>query len=145
MVIINKGQIAAINTLLSHLAKKRGFKYEKGEKAELILSYTQGRTDTTTGLYAAEARQLIIDLNKLLDKPQNAGGEQMRRHIIAMAHEMGWEKDDRKINMDLVNEWCAKFGYLNKTHHTLNQYQYAELPALVSQFKKVYQSYLKSI
>lgn len=145
MQFVDKKQIITINTLLSIVGKKRGFKYEKREKADLILKYSEGRTDTTTGLYYDQARELISDLNKITETAEAKSEERMKRNIIAMAHEMNWELPDGKIDIERINGWCAHYGYLNKTHHRLDDYKLQELPALVSQFKKVYHSYLKNI
>lgn len=47
-----------------------------------------------------------------------------------------------KVDMDHVNAWCIKHGYLKKK---LDNYTYSELPKLVSQFEEVYRGYLRSI
>ncbi len=139
---ITKPQIQAINVCLTKIGNQRGEKYSAGEKAELMLRYSKGRTDTTTGLYITEARQLLTDLNKLLNNNTPPPGEKMRKNIIAMAHEMKWQLPNGKIDMQRVNGWCAKFGYL---HKKLNEYTADELPQLVTQFKNVYKSYLKGV
>ena len=61
-----------------------------------------------------------------------------------MAHEMGWQKADGKIDIERINNWCLAYG-VGPEKKKFNDYKYHELPALVTQFKKVYQSFLKGI
>ena len=139
-------KIQIIHAALAEIGKKRGFKVEKEEKESLVRQFSKGREISTKGLRNTEADALILHLNSLTDgSPQSVmlkKGEQMRRHIIAMAHEMGWQKPDGKIDIERINNWCLGYGVEKKK---LNDYKYEELPSLVSQFKKVYQSYLRAI
>lgn len=98
-----------------------------GQKAALILGFTDGRSESSKDLTYQEAGALINHL-KSIDS-----SHKMRRRIIKMAHEMGWKlKDSSKIDIERVNEWCVKFGY---GHKPLNDYSPVELPKLVSQFE----------
>lgn len=59
-----------------------------------------------------------------------------------MAHEMNWHiAGTTKIDMKRLDGWCSRFSY-KKKH--LDSYTYKELPTLVSQFEKVYKSFLQS-
>jgi hypothetical protein len=84
----------------------------------------------------------------------------MRRQVIAIFHEAGWNlpisaNDEAgsppgergggggvRIDMERVNAWCVKHGYL---HKKLNAYTYEELPKLVTQAKKYLEWYLKKL
>lgn len=129
---ISKQQIQIIQTLLN----KQGL---ADQKEALVSSFTHERTTSLREMTSSEAFALIQHFKK--DDPRT----KMQRNIIAMAHEMKWQKADGKADMDRINGWVANYGYLKNKHICLNQYSYSELPALVSQFKQVYKSYLKAI
>ncbi|MFT4062547.1 MAG: hypothetical protein QM642_09360 [Edaphocola sp.] len=142
---ITKPQIGLLHTLLHKYARLRGYAMDAAEKADMALIQTNGRTDTTTGLTQAEARTWIAELQTITRTPEDGSAERQRRHIIAMAHEMGWQQPGGKIDMAHLNSWVASRGYLNRTHRTLNQYTQKELPRLVTQFKKVHGDFKKKV
>lgn len=153
-----KKQKIQIHTLLHKYGQLRGEAVSAGEKAELARQFSSGRVTSTTGLRQDEAERLIrwlwAKVNE--DNPDS----RMRRRIIAMAHEMGWETPPNLprgeelhrpsrppqgggvVDMQRVNSWCIRFGQF---HKPLNAHNSTELVALVSQFERVYQSYLKAI
>lgn len=114
-------------------------------KEEQVLLHTGMRTTHITEMSNAEADHLIASLRATQrnDKTKaEASAERMRRNIIAMAHEMFWKLPNGKADMQRINGWCANFGYL---HKPFNDYTLEELPMLVTQFKKVYQSFLNAV
>lgn len=115
-------------------------------KRQLVHEYTNGRETSTTKLRTAEAAMMITALERMAPPPPRIddAANRMRRKIISMAHEMAWvmESNPQKADMQRINNWCKKSGYL---HKGLNDYTEQELPALVSQFQKVYESYLRDI
>ena len=131
---ITNSQIKAVHVLLS----KRGL---LDEKEYIIKMLTSNRTGHVTGMTKYEAADLIRYMSK--NDPRKGAEDTMRKKIISMAHEMGWHLEGSvKINMDRVNQWCETYGYL---HKRLNQYSYAELPGLISQFETVYIKFLKGL
>lgn len=139
---ITKQQIITIHTLL----RQKGL-YD--EKPRIISEATGMRTERCSKMYYSEAQQLINILNgKKQDNPMDKG-QKMKKHIIAMAHEMGWIKKEtvvssqepgvliHKMDYSNVHAWIQKYGYL---HKPLDKYTYKELPTLVTQFKEVYAS-----
>ena len=114
-------------------------------KEEQVLSFTDGRTASLRELSDTELKALVQQLNSLREGKQQQPAQRMRRHIIAMAHEMRWEVEGGKVDMQRLNNWVAKYGYLHATKHSLNQYTAKQLPKLVSQFRSVYKSYLSAI
>lgn len=135
-------QKKAINTILH----KRGL---MAYKAEMIGGLTNGRTEHSSELTFAEAAALITSLNQDKAAAQTDDGKKMRGSIIAMAHELGWIKETTvvtaagikpKKDYTSLDNWMLHFSYLKKK---LFDYTYAELPKLVTQFKQVYQSFLK--
>ena len=114
------------------------------QKRSLVLGFTTGRSESTRDLTDHEAKDLIKYLRTQPNKHDEAA-DKMRKKIISMAHECGWHNlVDNKwvVDMRHLDMWCQRFSYLKKE---FNKYTLAELPALVSQFEKVYKSYLKKI
>lgn len=116
-------------------------KIDEETKEEIVYDLTNGRTSHVSELFENESTAL---LKRLMNETgmDKSPAVKMRRKIISMAHEMRWEYNGGQINMEKINEWCIKFGYL---HKELNKYTEQELPALVTQFEQVYHSYLKGI
>lgn len=132
--MINPKQVRAIYALL-------GDNHLRDEKENLVKAFTGGRSKHVTDMYYREAYALIDHLKSL--NPQHRKTDRMRNKILSMAHEMGWRiKGTVKVDMEHVNNWCTKSGYL---HKHLDAYTPEELPKLVSQFEEVYKSYLKSV
>lgn len=138
---ITKTQIAAIHVIL----RDHGL---TAEKPRIISEISGGRTESTRCLYFEEARQWINAMNGL-KKPEPDPRQKMVNSILAMAHEIKLiEKESavtssgikQKNNYRHLNEWMLKYSYLKKP---LNEYKYAELPTLVTQFKSFYFSRIK--
>lgn len=108
----------------------------KEQKQDLIHSFSDGRTETTVGLYYVEAVELIKYLNKELKTPQTPK-DKMANAILSLGHEMNWRKNG-KIDMDRINAWCIRYGYL---HKPLNDYTEEELPTLLTQLQKANKDY----
>jgi len=118
------------------------------DKASIVEAFSSGRTKSSKELTGNEAGALIAHL-KTLDQ-NDTRATRMRNKILSMAHEMGWWKTEQalpasavskpKIDMMRVNNWCTKYGYL---HKPIDDYNYSELPKLVSQFEGVYKDHLK--
>ena len=137
---ITKQQIITIHTLL----RNKGLSEEKPR----IVSEASGmRTIRCSQLTYNEAQQLINVLNGKKQDNASDKGQRMKKHIIAMAHEMGFIKKQQVVlreggmkeinNYDDLHAWILKYGYL---HKPLDKYNYKELPTLVTQFKQVYAS-----
>lgn len=120
-------------------------------KADMVSSYTNGRTSSSREMTAAEAQEMLATLND--HQPDEDKRQKMVKHIIAMAHEMGWIKESGVVSQESgvgtlkkkkdysdLHAWVEKYGYLKKP---LNKYSYAELPNLVTAFKNVYAAWLK--
>lgn len=151
---ISPAQVKAVNVIL----RVRGL---MEDKEVIISSFTDGRTAHISEMKMHEARQLLIAYNK----PEKSN-HLMLRKIIAMAHELGWIKQQTVVTnlskelkpqtvepMSVTNSkietkkdysalygWVLKYGYLKKD---LRKYSYNELPKLVSQLEfGPYKSYL---
>ncbi len=112
----------------------------QGRRHAIVFDYSGGRTESSRELTDPEIMRLIRDLEKGFKELDRA--DKMRKKIISQAHEMGWELPSGKIDMDMINAWCVKYGF---KHKPLNSYSYKELPVLVTQFDNMYNDYLKAI
>lgn len=141
MKAITAQQIIIIHTLLPAAVKA-----DKEIKQALIAQYT-GSNDkgSTQDLTYSQAQSLIERLQGTqCPASDSQRADTMRKKIISMAHDLGWQHyDDNRhklvADMKAINCWCLKYGYL---HKPLNGYTYAELPALVTQFERLYHSHL---
>lgn len=110
------------------------------QKKSLVFSFTNGRTESSRAMHHEESLQLIAWLRS--QSKDTDSNNRQRRLIIHYAHQMGWELEDGKADMERINAWCIKFGMFKKP---LNDHDASELPKLVTQFEKVYLSFLKGI
>lgn len=122
-------------------AIKRGFTFER---SEIISDFTSGRKDGLTQLTPHEYNELIRWMQRTFSTgytPEQIKANLMRRKIISMFRKMGWHENGQ-ADMERIYAWVVKYGYLKKR---MNDYTYAELPALVTQVEKVLQSYIESV
>lgn len=118
-------------------------------KKDLAFTYSNGRTDSTSELTEFECDQLLRDLRRNLPLPKKVQkgdsnqdpADKMRKKILSICHEMGWENLDGSIDWKVLNGWLKKYGYL---HLPLNAYELDELPQLVTQFENLLKSFYAS-
>lgn len=137
MKVVAQQQIIIIHTLLPAEVKA-----DKELKAALIAQYTGSPDKTSTrDLSYSQAYELIKDLQESKNQsPVHQRSDKMRKKIISMAHELGWQyySENRSklcADMNAINAWCIKYGH---KHKNLDDYTYVELPTLVSQFEQMY-------
>jgi len=112
-------------------------------KKDLVFSFTSGRSDSSREMTDQEARDMISYLEGSKTAPDPA--DRMRKKIISMAREIGWEKrtaTGRAADMERIGNWVLKYGALKKP---FNDYKINELPALVTQFERVYKDFLNRL
>lgn len=134
MIKTTKPQLMKVKTLMS---KNGLIKFSE----ELAYSFSDGRTTSVSDMFSHQAWELIQHLEED-NGNQPTPFVKMQRKILSMAHEQNWKNFDGKINMERVNNWCVKYGYL---HKPFNSYTETELPALVTQFESMYAKHLKAI
>lgn len=128
-------QQKCINTLIS----KQGL---TASRKDIIAGASDGRTESVRELHFDEARDLIKYLKD--NDPRELAADVMRKKIFAMAYEYKGlprsapDEDKKKVQASL-KRWLLQYGYL---HKPLNNYNYEELPKLVSQFQQVLKSLL---
>jgi len=139
MKAVTNQQISTIHAILAKMGKVN----DKEFKANLVKQYTSERGTSTKDLHYEEADAMITDLNGMQGgaKPQ-ALINKKRRLLLYYAHQMSWYKEGRKLDMQRIDDWCEKSGYL---HKKLNDYSLAELSKLIFQFEQVYIHHLNSI
>ena len=80
-----------------------------------------------------EASKMIQSLKSDRQKKEQETPEnKMKKKIISMAHTIGWEHKNGKIDMTAVNTWCTQKGMYKKA---LDAHNYTELIYLVTQFQ----------
>jgi hypothetical protein len=109
------------------------------QKEEVVRAITDDRTASLRDMTQEETQALISSLGE--DENQKIKSRMVRK-ILSQAHEMGWEKDGGKVDMDRVNGWCQKYTNSKKT---LDELTSKELPKVVTAFEKVYLIFLKGI
>ncbi|PHN00657.1 hypothetical protein [Flavilitoribacter nigricans] len=128
--------IIQIRTLLTKLG------IDEETKETMVLEATGGRTYSIRQMRTIEAIQIIRSLQGKADDYQvDEAKQRMKRQILALCHEMGWEHDNGKVDMDRVNRWCQNRGYIKKP---FDEFTKAELPKLVAQFKAMHKIYLQN-
>lgn len=137
---MEKARTSQQNTRLHTLLAETGL---TSEKANLVKTYTKGRTASSAAMTFTECDNLLAHLaaSKRVPVPDQDGrANQMRRAVLAAAHQMRWQIDGTtRVDMARVNKWCREMSYLQKE---LNAYTYEELPKLVSQINLVLASFL---
>lgn len=148
--------IQIIHALLAKLAPQMGITMGSEEmkhyKRSLVETYSNGREESTKGLYVDEAGQLKQDLQYLVNghnntdqrkrSPIEVQKNQKRRLLLAYAHEMMWELPGGKVDMERVNNWCVKYG---QYHKELNAHSLTELSDIIVQMEKAYRHLLRSV
>lgn len=107
------------------------------QKDDLVRGFTNGRTTHLTEMNHAETNALI---KALVGGETVSPRDMMIRKILSIAHTMKWQLADGKVDMNRINAWCVKYS---KEHKGLDQISNDQLPSVVTQFEKVYSSFLK--
>jgi len=113
------------------------------EKAAMVQAISEGAHTSSKDLSVGQLSSLISQLNSGAQVVAAPAGDKQRKHIISMAHEMGWKVEGGRADMQRINNWCIKYGHL---HLPLNDYHGAELSTLVTTFKKkVYAQFINTL
>lgn len=119
-------------------------------KALLVSTYTDGRTESSTELLQTEASALINFLDaQVKESNQTERCNKMRKKILSICHQMGWYKrvagvlvmrqGRRELDYDAINKFCTERGPYKQD---LNQHTYKQLVVLVGVFENVLKSEL---
>ena len=116
------------------------------DRAEVVSTFTNQATESLSSLSGEDKQALCRFLNNTYppkanhkpDSPEN----KMRRKIIAFFHKMGYaDRSTGKVPMQIINDWCIKYG---KYHKPLQQHNNTELAHLVTQAENRYRSYIEN-
>lgn len=118
------------------------------EKTALVREFTSSRTERSSEMSVDEAARLIKHLEECqgqvpatIRQADAASANQQRRRILAVAHQLRWERKDGSVDLKRVDAFCVERGYLKKP---LNDYTQDELPKLINQFDVVLRKFLKA-
>lgn len=84
------------------------------QRHELVLQFTHGRTHSSRAMLALECNQLIHSLEKQYESGEGQKQYNMRRKVFSLAHELGWELPDGKVNRDHLDAFILKRGGTKK-------------------------------
>lgn len=107
------------------------------QKAWLVEEFTEGRSSSTKDMSTTECQALIDHLAKVAVDTNADRANVMRRKAFAIAHELGWETSDGKVDRNRFDHWMLKYSYL---HKGINQYTHNELPKLLTQLENITRS-----
>jgi hypothetical protein len=123
MKTATKGQIQKLHILLKNLGLQ-------DEKKELVLHFTEGRTDSSTKMTIKEARTLLMSL------AEHDPSERLKSIIFSLAYQAGliygYTIDDKKMNAAKLNMFLKERGAVRKD---INSMSYTELIKVNRQFK----------
>ena len=120
------------------------------DRADLIRDLTDGEKESLKALSGVEYAELMRWMRAAVDRLPRAHDEEarqrMRRKIIALFRQMGYEKPSGQgsvvADMKRIYGWVIKYG---RFHKPLNKHSGAELAGLVSQVERMYDSWLSEI
>jgi len=78
---------------------------------EVVLEFTEGRTDSLRELGDREYLELLIvakGFNKVPVSWKPAPGDAQRKKMIALAKQMNWGNGDRNVLLIEIDEWLLK-------------------------------------
>ncbi len=116
-------------------------------KEDLVYNATGGRT---TSLRESSDEEVELMLDSLISRSpiskRKEAEDRMRKRILSICYNLGWTKYNSLksrlvVDMDRLNDWIMKYGYL---HKPLDEYDYTELPLLVTQAEKLLRTTLTS-
>ncbi|MEO9257390.1 MAG: hypothetical protein ABI207_03350 [Crocinitomicaceae bacterium] len=119
----------------------RGFNVPRKEIIEMA---TGGRKHSLKTLSPFEYNEVLISINNIITRHpiESEEANKMRRKVIALFAKQGWKTPEGKSDMNRINNWCINYGKFKKS---LNQHTTSELPQLISQVEKVYQSFIETL
>lgn len=111
-------------------------KIDKETKEDLVYTFTQGRSASSSDMSVDECQSLIGYLEYTKPRKTDKANKQ-RKKILSICHEMDWRVNE-KVDFKRLEDYLLKYGYL---HKPLNDYTEDELPTLVTQFQNLLKSY----
>lgn len=143
---VTPDQIKKIHTILPPI-----YRNNKEMKQSLVFQFTEDPEALSTkdlSFYQAEELIHFLETGKTKDYSHYAGfdiANKQHMFIFSLCHQIGWETYSEKkmklvVDMAALGSWLYKYGYL---HKPLRDYNYEELPKLVTQFNNMVTSKLQ--
>ena len=123
------------------IGKAKGLRQMEDYEIDMMYTYVY-RYANGVGAASLSHSQSNETSYKRISKQEYYAGNAQRKKIMSLAHSMRWEMKDGRVNIDKINEWCIKYG---QYHKPLNYHTVDELAHLVSQFEKLYNSFLQQM
>jgi|GEM_PF-3851803 len=106
------------------------------EKEATVREYTGGRTTHIAEMTHRECNALVTAFQG------DTGRQRMVNKLLSLAHDMGWEVEDGKVDMQRINAWCQNYS---PAKVPLDKITTHELGRVLTVFERVHQSFMKSI
>jgi hypothetical protein len=114
---------------------------DEATKCEMVRMATAGRTEHISEMTPTEAINLQKSLNGESDNYEPSKKQKLKRKVLAIAHELGWELEGTtKVDMSRVNAYCLERSAAKKAFDRLSE---KELEGVVKQFGLMKKNYLK--
>jgi hypothetical protein len=104
------------------------------QRAELVHQFTNSRTSSSREMLAHECNSLIHHLEGQLGEGEQDARYKMRRKVFSVAHELGWEGADGKVDKLRLHNWLLKYGMHKKELLKLSA---KELTDTITQLERV--------
>ncbi len=116
-------------------------------KAQMVSSFTKGRTEHTSEMYYAEAQRMIEKLeemsNKTQERQENELKQRLRRSVFRLMYDIGF-LNSSMTNVDKIAEIHAFMRRKTKFQRHFNNLTTDELTTLINQLQAIRRNYQQS-
>jgi len=109
---------------------------DSDNKAELVRTYTKGRTSSSAEMLIHECRQLIGDL-----RVNNSLADNKRKRVISHLKEAGFSLPDGRADMERIQGWVQQQKFKRK----LNEHTIEQLSGLIHAANAVRKHFLSKV
>lgn len=103
--------------------------YLESEYSEVALDFSGGHTSELSELDHTQTQRLILSFTEAKD-------ETGVNKILSLAHDLGWEHPNGKINMELLNSWLLKHTSFKKELNELVPTEIEQVVGVMFKMKK---------
>lgn len=112
---------------------------DEEQKQEMVLSYTDNRTSSSSQMYWHECQNLINFLNAQKSGKMNVA-DRKRKRVIAQMRQAGYVLPNGKADMTAIENWVAKMF-----KHPFNSISSEKLSKVIVAAEKVKDHYLSKL
>ena len=125
------------NKVLHRLLSRLGISDES--KADMVLSFTNGRTERSSEMTMGECQNMIVELEHLLDKSKTRENElkqTLRRNVFKLMYDLGYLNGNMSNTekLSVINRWAADMLHYDKD---LNYLSIDELRRFINQLQAI--------